>query len=118
MASVRDLSGNTPESDNDHSGSGKYSLQAVIFKGTQHTITLSGTAQQTAQLSRACRSVRIAPGDDCHWEIGNGAVATTTSPRLPDNAVEIVPIMEQGSVVSLIQDGAVTGVVTITEDRS
>ena len=118
MASVRDLSGNTPEADNDQSGSGRYSLQAVVFKGTQHSSTLAASAVATPVLSRACRAVRIAPLGDCHWEIGVGAVATATSPFLPDNAVEIVPIVEPGSVVSVIQEGAVTNEVIITEDRS
>lgn len=118
MASVRDLSGNTPESDADQSGQGHYDLQAVVFKGTQHSLTLAASAVATAVLSRQCRSVRIAPLGDCHWEVGVGAVASATSPHLPDNAVEIVPIVEQGSVVSVIQEGAVTDEVIVTEDRS
>jgi len=118
MAIVRDLSGNTPEGDSDHSGQGQYDLQAVVFKGTQHNITIGAAAVATPVLSRQCRAVRIAPLDDCHWEVGNGAVASATSPHLVGDAVEIVPIVEQGSVVSLIQEGAVTGPVTVTEDRS
>ena len=118
MASLRDLSGNTPEADRDQSGSGHYDLQAVVFKGTQHNITIGAVAVATPILSRQCRAVRIAPLDDCHWEIGAGVVASATSPHLPGNAVEIVPIVELNSVVSLIQEGAVTGPVTVTEDRS
>ena len=118
MAFVRDLSTNTPESDADQSGQGQYDLQAVVFKGTQHSLTLGASAVATVVLSRACRSVRIAPQGDCHWEVGAGAVASSTSPFLPDNGVEIVPIVEQGSVVSVIRNSAETDVVTVTEDRS
>ena len=117
MASVRDLSGNTPESDSDTSGAGKYSLQAVVFKGAQHSLTLGAAAVNTGILSRACRSVRIAPEGDCRWEVGDGAVATATSPLLVDNAVEIVPIVEQNATVSVIQNASETDLVSVVEDR-
>ena len=117
MASVRDLSGNTPESDSDQANQGHYDLQAVNFKGTQHQITLSGTSQQTAVFSRQCRSVRISPLGDCHRELGTNPTADTNSPFLADNAVEIVPVALNDRL-ALIQSGAAVDLVTVTEDKS
>ena len=117
MASVRDLSGNTPESDRDQADQGQYDLQAVVFIGTQSTITLSGTSQQTPIFSRQCRSIRIAPRGDCHWEIGGNPVATTSSPHLPADGVEIIPVGFNDRV-ALIQGDVNTELVTVTEDRS
>ncbi len=119
MASVRDASGNTPEADSDQSGQGHYNLQAVQFRGTQHSLTNGSSAVSTVALSRACRAVRIAPLGDTFWEMGPGAVATETSPPLPSNAIEIVPVVQPGTVVSVIQGiDNNTAEVVITEDRS
>lgn len=117
MASVIDLSGNTPESDRDQAGQGHYDLQAVTFIGTQHTITISGTSQQTPIFSRQCRSIRIAPLGDIHWEIGGNPTATATSPHLPADAVEIVPVRFNDRVAT-IEGDTNTDTITITEDRS
>ncbi|KKM61727.1 hypothetical protein LCGC14_1528810 [marine sediment metagenome] len=117
MAFVRDLSGNTPKADSDQALAGQYDLQAVVFKGTQHTITLSGTSQQTTKFSRACRAIRIAPRGDCHWEVGLNPVATTSSPHLTTDGVEIIPIAFN-DMIALIQGDVNTELVTITEDRS
>ena len=117
MASVRDLSGNTPEADRDQAGQGQYDLQAVTFIGTQHTITISASSQQTAKFSRACRAVRIAPLGDCHWELGTNPVATSSSPHLPADSVEIVPIRFNDRI-AIIEGDTNTAGITITEDRS
>lgn len=117
MASVRDLSGNTPEADSDQALAGSYDLQAVDYKGTQHTITLSGTSQQTPVFSRQCRSIRIAPRGDCHHEIGINPVATSSSPHLALDGVEYVPVAFNERL-ALIQADVQTELVTITEDKS
>ncbi len=116
MASVRDLSGNTPESDSDQALAGSYDLQAVDYKGTQHLITSSTTSQQTAKFSRQCRSIRIAPQGDIHHEIGTNPTATTSSPYLADNGVEYVPVglNDRLAILRVSADQPVT----ITEDKS
>ncbi len=117
MASVRDLSGNTPEADSDQALAGQYDLQAVVFKGTQHSLTSSGTSQQTAKFSRACRAIRLAPRGDVHWEVGINPVATVSSPHLVADAVEIIPIAFN-DMIAILHAEATTELVTITEDRS
>ncbi len=117
MASVRDLSGNTPEADSDQALAGSYDLQAVDYKGTQHNITLGSSSVQTAKFSRQCRSIRLAPLGDCHHEIGTNPVATTASPFLADNGVEYIPVAFNERL-AIIQSGAATDIVTITEDKS
>ncbi len=117
MASVRDLSGNTPEADSDQALPGRYDLQAVDYKGTQHNITLSSSSQQTPKFSRQCRSIRLAPLGDCHHEIGTNPTATTASPFLADNGVEYIPV-SLNDRLALIQSGSAVDIVTITEDKS
>ena len=117
MASVRDLSGNTPESDSDQALAGHYDLQAVDYKGTQHNITLGAASVQTPVFSRQCRSVRLAPLGDCHHEIGTNPTATTASPFLGDNGVEYIPVALNDRL-AIIQSGAAVDIVTITEDKS
>ena len=118
MATVTDLSGNTPQADRDQSLGGNYNLQAVTFLGAQHTLTLGSSAVASDPVSRECNAIRIAPEGDCHYEVGVGAVATKDgSPFLASGAVEIIPVSRLNTVVSVIQDGAQTDKVIVTENR-
>jgi len=121
MAIYSDLSGNSPHNDSDFRIGGHEDLQAITFRGTTHSITLSNVSQQTAKFSRRCRAVRISPttGANCHYEIGSNPTAVeATSPFLAAGAVEIVKV-RFGDRLAIISDVAdPTTLVHIQEDLS
>lgn len=98
----------------DQAQRGHYDLQAIEFRGTVQDLTISGTKADSANFSKRCTAIRVAPTGNIRYRIN--AAATATGLYLAAGAVEIIPIHTYPSYISIIQDGAATGKVSVTED--
>ena len=123
MPIVTDKSGNGQQIPDPRLG-GTYDIQAIAFRGTKHELTISGTAATSAAFSNKCRAIRIAPNGNIRYRIATAPTAVATDEYLAAGAVEILPVKPASqsdgthlyNKISIIQDGAATGKVTITED--
>lgn len=113
MPIVEDLSGNTQL---DPRKGGHYDLPILEWKGKSEQIAVGVASVQSAKFANTARALRIATDANMHYLIGvNPTASKTASPYLGAGAVEDVQI-KPGERIAVIQDLAVTGFVTVTED--
>lgn len=115
MSVVPDASGNGYEVPDPHLG-GQHDLSALTPHEEHVVAALSDASQQKGPFNPLTRYVRVAPEGDCHYAVGANPTASANSPYLPDTVVEYIKVTYPEKI-ALIQDGAATDPVTITEMR-
>ena len=95
--------------------------ETIWRQGTTQTIAFSTTVGATNAFGAQTYAVRLAADSHCNYSIGDGAqTATTSTPFLPQNWVEVVRVTPGQRIAALqaASDGNVTahaGTLWVTE---
>src|SRR5262245_29712468 len=76
--------------------------------------SVQSAAFDTSDAQHPPRLIRICATGACHYLVGANPSALATSPLLPANVVEYLNV-RPGEKIAVIQDGAATGVLNISE---
>lgn len=82
--------------------------------GASQNVAIGGSSTQSAAFATSTSRVRLSATGACHIALGTNPTATATSTYLPANVVEFVEVLG-GEKVAVIQDGASTGNLNVTE---
>jgi|SRR5215475_1910389 len=84
-------------------------------QGASQNVAIGAASAASTALSAETFQIRIAATGNCHFRVGDGApTALATDSYLPSGVVEYITVTP-GQKIAVIQDGAATGNLSVTE---
>jgi len=84
--------------------------------GAARNVAIGAASASSSAVANGCHAVLVTCNGNCHIAIGpSGTAASSSTTYLPANSSPIVLAAAPGEVVSVIQDGASTGNVSVTD---